>query len=146
MKIYKIGIIGCGGIAQKMAATLEKMKGVERYAVASRNQEKAEAFATATRTELYFVSGTQHVVKYNTKSYTHVFANSWMYFTIGYSNKNGIFFNGINQNNVGNGVAWLNAISSTFNQSGHTSLVSGEVYSCARFGNDWRGMKIVKKP
>ena len=45
MKIYKIGIIGCGGIAQKMAATLEKMKGVERYAVASRNQEKAEAFA-----------------------------------------------------------------------------------------------------
>ena len=27
MKIYKIGIIGCGGIAQKMAATLEKMKG-----------------------------------------------------------------------------------------------------------------------
>ncbi len=108
--------------------------------------EKAEAFAIATRTELYFVSGTQHVVKYNTKSYTHVFANSWMYFTIGYSNKNGIFFNGINQNNVGNGVAWLNAISSTFNQSGHTSLVSGEVYSCARFGNDWRGMKIVKKP
>ena len=35
MKIYKTGIIGCGGIAQKMAATLEKMKGVERYAVAS---------------------------------------------------------------------------------------------------------------
>ena len=39
MKIYKIGIIGCGGITQKMAATLEKMKGVERYAVASSNQE-----------------------------------------------------------------------------------------------------------
>ena len=44
MKIYKIGIIGCGGIAQKMAATLEKMKGVERYAVASRNQEKANKY------------------------------------------------------------------------------------------------------
>lgn len=40
MKIYKTGIIGCGGIAQKMAATLEKMKGVERYAVASRNRRK----------------------------------------------------------------------------------------------------------
>lgn len=45
MKIYKIGIIGCGGIAKKMAATLGKMKEVQRYAVASRNQEKAQAFA-----------------------------------------------------------------------------------------------------
>ena len=43
MKIYKIGIIGCGGIAQKMAATLEKMKGVERYAVVSvKDKKKAE--------------------------------------------------------------------------------------------------------
>lgn len=45
MKIYKIGIIGCGGIAKKMAATLGKMKEVQRYAVASRNREKAQAFA-----------------------------------------------------------------------------------------------------
>lgn len=45
MKIYKIGIIGCGGIAKKMAATLGKMKEVKRYAVASRTQEKAKAFA-----------------------------------------------------------------------------------------------------
>lgn len=45
MKIYKIGIIGCGGIAKKMAATLGKMKEVQRYAVASRNQEKAQVFA-----------------------------------------------------------------------------------------------------
>ena len=37
MKIYKIGIIGCGGIAKKMAATLGKMKEVECYAVASRS-------------------------------------------------------------------------------------------------------------
>lgn len=45
MKVYKIGIIGCGWIAQKMAITLGGMKGVERYAVASRSKEKAELFA-----------------------------------------------------------------------------------------------------
>lgn len=47
MKIYKIGIIGCGGIAKKMAATLGKMKEVECYAVASRSLEKARTFAEA---------------------------------------------------------------------------------------------------
>lgn len=46
MKIYKIGIIGCGHIAEKMAATLREMKGVMRYAVASRSAEKAQQFAT----------------------------------------------------------------------------------------------------
>lgn len=45
MKVYNIGIIGCGSIAAKMAATLAGMKGVSRYAVASRSKEKADAFA-----------------------------------------------------------------------------------------------------
>lgn len=45
MKTYRIGIIGCGNIAGKMAATLGGMKNVSRYAVASRSREKAEAFA-----------------------------------------------------------------------------------------------------
>lgn len=45
MKTYKIGIIGCGHIARKMAFTLERMEGVTRYAVASRDWEKAQAFA-----------------------------------------------------------------------------------------------------
>lgn len=47
MKIYNIGIIGCGGIACKMAATLGGMKGVKRYAVASRTLEKAQALPTS---------------------------------------------------------------------------------------------------
>lgn len=46
MKIYKIGIIGCGHIAAKMAATLGGMKGVMRYAVASRSADKAQQFAS----------------------------------------------------------------------------------------------------
>lgn len=45
MKTYKIGILGTGGIAEKMAITLGGMTGVKRYAVASRTQDKAEAFA-----------------------------------------------------------------------------------------------------
>lgn len=49
MKDLKFAILGCGHIATKMAAavkTLEKVgRGVECYAVASRNLEKATAFA-----------------------------------------------------------------------------------------------------
>lgn len=45
MKTYKIGFLGTGRIAEKMAITLGGMTGVERYAVASRTQDKAEAFA-----------------------------------------------------------------------------------------------------
>ena len=45
MKQYKIGIIGCGHIACKMADTLRHMPDVISYAVASRSQEKANDFA-----------------------------------------------------------------------------------------------------
>ena len=46
MKKYKIGIIGCGHIAEKMAATINGMHEAESYAVASRSIEKAQAFAS----------------------------------------------------------------------------------------------------
>ena len=45
MERFKVGIIGAGHIARKMAHTLRDMEGVEPYAVASRNQENAEGFA-----------------------------------------------------------------------------------------------------
>ncbi len=41
----KVGIIGAGGIAGTMARTLAQMDGMERYAIASRDAEKAKAFA-----------------------------------------------------------------------------------------------------
>ncbi len=41
----KVGILGAGGIAVKMAQTVAQMDGVENYAVASRSLEKARAFA-----------------------------------------------------------------------------------------------------
>lgn len=45
MENFKVGIIGAGHIARKMAHTLRDMEGVESYAVASRNLDNAEGFA-----------------------------------------------------------------------------------------------------
>ena len=45
MERFKVGLIGAGHIARKMAHTLRDMEGVEPYAVASRNLENAEGFA-----------------------------------------------------------------------------------------------------
>jgi len=45
MNRFKIGIIGTGWIADKMAITINGMPEVELYAVASRNKETAEKFA-----------------------------------------------------------------------------------------------------
>lgn len=44
--MFKVGIIGAGHIAEKMATTLHGMEGVEAYAVASRQMEKAQEFAS----------------------------------------------------------------------------------------------------
>ncbi len=41
----KVGIIGAGGIAKKMAATLNAMDDMEAYAVAARDLSRAEEFA-----------------------------------------------------------------------------------------------------
>ena len=46
MERFKVGIIGAGHIAQKMAHTLRDMEETEPYAVASRNLENAERFAS----------------------------------------------------------------------------------------------------
>ena len=43
--ILRVGIIGTGWIAQKAAMTLRQMPLCEAYAVGSRTQEKADAFA-----------------------------------------------------------------------------------------------------
>ncbi|MBR5433338.1 MAG: Gfo/Idh/MocA family oxidoreductase [Bacteroidales bacterium] len=45
-KTFKIGILGAGWIAGKMAETVAAMDGYEIFAVASRSLEKAQAFAS----------------------------------------------------------------------------------------------------
>ena len=46
---FRIGILGAGHIARKMAATLQEMNGVEAYAVAAREYDRAQAFASEFR-------------------------------------------------------------------------------------------------
>ncbi len=43
--MLNVGILGAGGIAQKMAATLNGMENARAYAIAAREQARAEAFA-----------------------------------------------------------------------------------------------------
>lgn len=45
LKKYNIGIMGAGGIAGVMAETVKKMKNVKLYAIASREQVRADVFA-----------------------------------------------------------------------------------------------------
>ena len=44
-KVNKVGILGAGHIARKMATTLREMNDVEAYAVAARQIERAQTFA-----------------------------------------------------------------------------------------------------
>jgi predicted dehydrogenase len=44
MKNLNVGMIGAGGIAKKLAATIEKLDGFTNYAIASRSLDKATAF------------------------------------------------------------------------------------------------------
>ena len=44
-KDFKVGIVGAGWIAEKAAITLNGLEGIQCYAIASRSQEKADAFA-----------------------------------------------------------------------------------------------------
>lgn len=108
--------------------------------------DKIEAFLVATRTEVLFVTAAESVIKYNSKYYCHVFDKQWMDFTIGWSNKGGVFFQtpSLNPNTIAEIGSWADAAITTFNQK-RNKLDSGEVYICARFGDVWKGMKIIKK-
>ena len=43
--VMRVGIIGAGTIAGKIASTLKDLEGVDNFAIASRSLEKAETFA-----------------------------------------------------------------------------------------------------
>ncbi len=52
----RVGIIGAGHIARKMALTLNKMESAEAYAVGSRSLDKAKEFAQEFNMEAYYGS------------------------------------------------------------------------------------------
>lgn len=128
-------------IAQGVKAIYNYAK--SKWGNKAKDLDKADACIIATPSELQFVANDDDIVKYNTKSYCHVFAKNFMYFNIGWSNTNGFFLNNVTQHNVSQLGSWLKMIIGLFNQQ-HITLTSGEVYVCARFGNEWRGMKIIK--
>lgn len=53
---FKFGIIGAGHMSEQMADTVRQMKNVQLYAVASRTEEKAKAFAEQYGAEKYYDS------------------------------------------------------------------------------------------
>lgn len=110
------------------------------------DMEKAEAFLVATRTEVYFVAAPKTISKKNVKSNTHIFHSQWMDFQIGWSNNGGFFIgnNSVNQNNVTEIGPWIKTAIDVFNQR-KTKLIGGEVFVCAKLGQAWKGMRIIKK-
>lgn len=84
---------------------------------------------------------------YNSAYYCHVFSNFWMenFVVSGTINSNGISFL-FNNFNISNPSA-ANLLSSIYKtlRDERPKLVSGEVYVCGRFGDVWRGMKIIKR-
>lgn len=115
-----------------------------KFGNAATNHEQADAFLLATPNEIYFLANDGEVRKYGEKSYCHVFAKNFMTIFIGWSNHGGFFLENINHNNVFQIESWVQSIKENVNGQ-HSTLIGGEVHVCARLGNEWRGMKIVKQ-
>src|SRR5574344_1393675 len=109
--------------------------------------DKVEAFIIASRTEIYYVTINDDRRLYNSAYYCHVFSNFWMenFVVSGTINSNGIsfLFNNFNISNP-SAAKLLSSIYKTLRDE-RPKLVSGEVYVCGRFGDVWRGMKIIKR-
>lgn len=56
MSTFKIGILGPGSIAHKVADTVIKMKNFQIYAVASRSKMRAKEFAEKYHCERFYTS------------------------------------------------------------------------------------------
>lgn len=112
-------------------------------AAKAKDIEKSQAFVIATPTKLRFVANDQDVIRYGENSYCHVFANEYANFTIGWTNTNGYYLNDVNLSDAGQISTWIKSIIKLITRD-HMTLVSGEVYVCAKLGGEWRGMKIIK--
>ncbi len=129
-------------MANGVKAVYDYIKG--KFGNKATDFDSANACIISTPKELYIIVNDGDVVKYNVKSYTHVFAKNYMQFTIGWSNLNGFFLNSVNSANASQIQSWLGVIVDAINQK-KVTLTGGEVYVCARFGDNWRGMRIIKK-
>lgn len=129
-------------IARGVKAALEEIKRLYDTSKV-KDLDKTEALVITTPSKIRYVATDDDVVKYNEKSYCHVFQNLYMDITFGWSNTDGIFINNVNQNNATDFATYLKLIIDLFTREKMT-LVNGEVYICARLNDEWRGMKIRK--
>ena len=130
-------------IAQGTKAAIEFIK--QRYdAKKAKDLEKVEAIIISTPTKIRFVAADDDIVKYDEKSYCHVFLNEYLDVSGGWSNTDGFFLYNINQSNASNFATYIKTIIKLLTRQ-HMTLISGEVYVCARLNSEWRGMKIRKE-
>ncbi|MCM1297057.1 MAG: hypothetical protein NC311_16075 [Muribaculaceae bacterium] len=108
---------------------------------ANANLDKAEAFILANSDKVYMIAPDGDVVKCGEKSYCHTFTEEWMKIDadLEWCNVDGFKINGEKYAVV----AFAKFIYNIIKQE-HPSLVSGNVYVCARFDSTWRGMNIKK--
>lgn len=108
------------------------------------NINEKEGIIRATSDDIYYIAPYEERIKFNEDYYCHVFAQTWMSFEVAWSNKGGFFVNGINIGNITEASTYLNQLGAAMKEN-KPELAGGQVHICARFGNDWRGMRIVKK-
>ena len=106
--------------------------------------EKIHAYIVATRSNLYYLPKSVDDRYTGIHEFSCVFANAYANFEVGYNSQNGIFINGVSPNNYNKASTWFGVIGRAMREKKPT-LVAGEVYIGARFDNNWRGMKIIKK-
>ncbi|MDR0572598.1 MAG: hypothetical protein LBG96_00960 [Tannerella sp.] len=99
----------------------------------SKNQseiETAQALLIAADKTYYIIIKNENVVKYNCKKYVHIFGKQPKFMI------------------VINPFSFIASITQTVVQSTELNaptIKKGEIYVCAKFGNEWQGMKIIKQ-
>lgn len=92
--------------------------------------DQAQALLVVTDPQLYLYIRNADVIKYGEERYVHVFSEQ-LKLQIVY-NPNALI------------TSILKSLQATYTLK-CPKLDAGEAYVCARFGNEWQGMKIVKK-
>lgn len=112
------------------------------------NQEiVGDGVAVATPEYVYFFPADHTTIKFNEDYYCHFFSKEWMIPSIGYDFAgNGFILGGANISNNSSWKSIFKAIGKIVSSStDYIEVVNGESMICARFGTEWRGMRIHKK-
>lgn len=124
------------------------VKSMDKNKNLNRNKElSGDGVAVATPEYVYFFPADHTTIKYDEDYYCHVFSKEWMIPSIGYDFAgNGFILGGANISNNSSWKSIFKAIGKIVSSStDYIEVVNGESMICARFGTEWRGMRIHKK-